>query len=294
MRFALLRATLKLTKRAQFAKRDRTERESFMEPERRQTTKKVTVFVGSARKKNTYKAVVQFLEDLQALGDVETEIVRLHDYQLGICRGCCLCFNKGEEFCPLKDDRDVLFDKIKASDGVVFASPNYSWHTSGMMKVFLDRFGFAMHRPRFFGKAFTSIVTQGIGRGGEIVKYFDFFGQSLGFNTVKGTCVTALDPKTEKDQQKIDLALAKLSQRFYARLEQPAHPVPSLLLLAMFRMSRSSMKAMLDERSRDYRYYDEQGWFESDYFYPTRLGALKRVAGKFFDGMAPTIRKMFA
>ena len=32
---------------------------------------------------------------------------------------------------------------------------------SGMMKVFLDRLGFSMHRPRFFGKAFTSIIAQG-------------------------------------------------------------------------------------------------------------------------------------
>ena len=88
--------------------------------------KKVTAFVGSARKKNTYKAVVQFLNNLQALGDVEYEIVTLSDYRLGVCRGCRVCFEKGEEFCPLKDDRDVLFDKITASDGVVFATPNYS------------------------------------------------------------------------------------------------------------------------------------------------------------------------
>ena len=109
--------------------------------------KKVTAFVGSARKKNTYKAVVQFMNNLQTLDEVEAEIVVLSNYNLGICRGCQLCVNKGEAFCPLKDDRDVLFDKITASDGVIFATPNYSWNLSGMMKVFLDRFGFACHRP---------------------------------------------------------------------------------------------------------------------------------------------------
>ncbi len=35
--------------------------------------KKVTAFVESAHKKNTYKAVLQFLNNLQALGDVEYE-----------------------------------------------------------------------------------------------------------------------------------------------------------------------------------------------------------------------------
>ena len=160
--------------------------------------KKVTAFVGSAHKKNTYKAVVQFLNNLQALGDVEYEIVTLSDYKLGICRGCRLCFEKGEEFCPLKDDRDVLMEKIAASDGVVFATPNYCFQMSGIMKMFLDRFGFAIHRPRYFGKVFTSIVTQGFSGGDKIVEYLDFVANGLGFNTVKGVTVTGLDPKTEK------------------------------------------------------------------------------------------------
>ena len=256
--------------------------------------KKVTAFVGSARKRNTYKAVVQFMTNLQALGDVEYEIVTLSDYRLGTCRGCRVCFEKGEQFCPLKDDRDVLMDKIEASDGVVFATPNYSWDMSGIMKTFLDRFGFVCHRPRYFGKASTSIVTQGIGRGDKIVEYFDFLGMILGFNTVKGSCVTALDPRTEKDQQKIDRTLAEQSKRFYAVLSKPAYPVPTLFKLMGFRMGRTTIKQMLDERSRDYRYYAEKGWLESDYFYPTRLGALKKAVGNLFDSMAPTIRKMLA
>lgn len=84
--------------------------------------KKITAFVGSARKKHTYGAVAQFLGNLQSMGDVETEIVRLVDYRLELCRGCKLCCDKGEEYCPLKDDRDVLIEKMLASDGVVFAS----------------------------------------------------------------------------------------------------------------------------------------------------------------------------
>ena len=97
--------------------------------------KKVTAFVGSARKKNTYKAVEQFLANLEALGDVEYEIVRLNDYTLKHCRGCMLCFDKGEERCPLKDDRDLLMQKMMDADGVVFATPNYTFGMSGVMKM---------------------------------------------------------------------------------------------------------------------------------------------------------------
>ncbi len=94
---------------------------------------------------------------LEERGGVETEIVRLSDYRFEPCRGCKVCFSRGEEFCPLKDDRDVLVDKIKVSDGVVFASPKYSFQVSAFMKLFLDRLGYAFHRPQFHGKTFTSI-----------------------------------------------------------------------------------------------------------------------------------------
>jgi multimeric flavodoxin WrbA len=261
---------------------------------RSEAMKKITAFVGCATRKNTYKAVMQVLNNLQAQGDVEYEIVPLSKYNLGVCRGCYQCFEKGEEFCPLNDDRDILMDKIMASDGVVFATPNYSFQLSGLMKIFLDRFGFAFHRPCYFGKAFTSIVTQGIGRGGEIVKYLDFFATYLGFNTVKGACITTFEPRTDKDQQKIDRALAALSKRFYAKLAKPAYPVPSFIKLMLFRISRTSIMQMLDDRSRDYRYYKEKEWFESDYYYPTNLGLLKKLAGKLFDSMATTFRHMVA
>jgi len=256
--------------------------------------KRVTAFVGSAHKKNTHKAVVQFLKDLQALGDVEYEIVTLSDYNLRFCRGCRVCFQKGEDFCPLKDDRDVLMDKIEASDGVIFATPNYCYQLSGIMKAFIDRFGFAIHRPCYFGKTFTSIVTQANSGGNKIVEYLDFVAFSLGFNTVKGSCVTAFDPRTEKDQQKIDRALAAQSRRFYAKLAKPAYPAPTLFKLMYFRIGRTMVNKMLDDRSLDYRYYAEKGWFESGYFYPTRLSLLKKLAGYIFDTMTPTLRKLFA
>jgi multimeric flavodoxin WrbA len=252
--------------------------------------KTVTAFVGSARKRHTHHAVVQFLGNLESMGDIECEIVRLSDYRLQACRGCKVCFEKGEERCPLKDDRDVLIEKMMASDGVVFASPNYSFHVSAIMKTFLDRLGFAFHRPRFFGKTFTSIVTQGFYGGDKIVDYFDFVGGGLGFNTVKGSCITALEPMSEKEQHKMDKVLARQARRYYAKLEKPGYPVPTLFKLLIFRFGRTKMKVELDDSSRDYTYFADRGWLESDYFYPTSLGMLKKGAGKLFDAWAARAR----
>jgi len=253
--------------------------------------KKVTAFVGSARKRHTYNAVCEFLEKLDAFGGVEPEIVRLGEYRIETCRGCKACFDRGEEFCPLKDDRDVLIEKIMASDGVVLASPNYSFQVSGLMKVFLDRMGFLFHRPRFHGKAFTSIVAQGIGGGKKLVEYLDFAAARLGFDVVKGSCSTAREPMTEKEQRKRSEALARQSTRFYRQLSKPTDHTPNLVHLMGFRMARTGIRQELDERSRDYTYYSERGWFEAEYYYPTHLGLLKRGAGHLFDAISARIFK---
>jgi len=246
---------------------------------------KVTAFIGSARRKHTYRAVKRFLENLSSDGDIETEIVFLSDYHLRICTGCKLCTDKGEELCPMKDDRDKLLQKLFGSDGVVFASPNYSFNVSGQMKVFLDRLGFAFHRPRSFGKAFTSITVEAIYRGKEIAKYFDFIGRRLGFNIVKGCVIKSLEPMTEKVRKRNEKVIDRQSRAFRTILAKKESPVPSLFELFIFRWSRTSLRLMLDESWRDYKHYRDAGWFESEYMYPTRLGPVKKAVGHLVDSM---------
>ena len=241
--------------------------------------KKVTAFIGTARKKHTYDATVSFLENVKKLGGVEYEVTALTDYQIGACRGCKLCFQKGEEFCPLKDDRDLLLEKMMASDGVVFATPNYSYQVSGTMKMFLDRLGFICHRPRYFGKVFTSIVAQGIYGGNKINKYLNFLAYSTGFDTVKGSCHTAFEPMTGKDRAEMEALMERHSRRFHRRLMGPNPPPPTVLAVMAFRMARTSMKNTLDEGSADYRYYRDRGWLESGFYYPARLGPHLKAAG---------------
>jgi multimeric flavodoxin WrbA len=244
---------------------------------------KVTAFVGSARKRHTYYATAQFLHYLQLSANIEYEIITLSDYHIEVCRGCKLCLDKGEELCPLKDDRDLLIEKINDSDGIILASPNYSFNVSGLMKVFLDRLGFNFHRPRFFGKTFTSIVVQGVYGGKKITEYFDFIGKGLGFEVVKGCCLNSMEPMTEKDKKIFDSKVEKLSRKFYSSLNRKEYMVPTLFELMVFRMSRTALNLVLDESWKDYRYYRQNGWFETDYYYPVKLGLLKKLAGKIFD-----------
>jgi multimeric flavodoxin WrbA len=63
--------------------------------------KRVTAFVGSARKKHTHNAVQQFVNNLQSLGDIEYEIIALSDYRIETCKGCKACLDKCESSAPL-------------------------------------------------------------------------------------------------------------------------------------------------------------------------------------------------
>jgi multimeric flavodoxin WrbA len=256
--------------------------------------KSVIALVGSARRNGvTYRATRLLLDRLEAQGDVRTELAFLSERNLGLCRGCKACFLRGEEHCPLHDDRDALFESMMRADGVVLASPVYSFQVSGVMKVFLDRLGFACHRPRFHGRVFTSIAVEGIWGGGAVVKYLDLVGGAVGFDVVQGCTVTARkNPNTahqamdEAERRRMEEGIADLARRFHAQLLRPPFPEPSLLQFWVFRMARTSFRLELGEEFRDHVHYRERGWFDSAYYYPTRLGPLKRAAGAAFDWMA--------
>ncbi len=249
--------------------------------------KTVTILVGSPRKGGTtFGAAERFAANLEAFGDVQVEIVGLRDYEIGVCRGCQLCMDRGEEFCPLKDDRDVIIEKMLASDGVVFAAPNYSFQVAAVMKIFLDRLGYLFHRPRMHGKTSSAIVVQGIYGGAKIRKYLEFVAGGLGFNVVKGSVIRTLAPMTPESIRTMDVSLTEHARRFHKQLLRPQYRSPSLLALLLFRTGRTAMHESGRETSRDYAYYLERGWFESDYYFPTHLGLFKHAAGVFFDWAA--------
>lgn len=73
------------------------------------------------------------------------------------------------------------------------------------------------------------------------------------------------------------------SMRFFRELGRQNPKVPSFLQLFVFRLSRTAIRLLLEEGYRDYSYYQEKGWLESDYYYHVNLGLIKESAGHLFD-----------
>jgi hypothetical protein len=88
------------------------------------------------------------------------------------------------------------------------------------------------------------------------------------------------------ERRKMDDILARHGRRFHGMLKSPPFPEPSMLQLFGFRMARTSIRMEQTATRPDPVYYRDHGWFDSDYYYPTRLGPLKRAAGVVFDRIA--------
>lgn len=244
---------------------------------------KVLAIIGSPRKGQTYRVVQQFEQELTRMGNIDFQYVFLKDLNLGTCRGCTLCLEKGEEYCPLKDDRDILFQKMMNADGIIFATPVYSLQVTALLKNMLDRLAYVFHRPCFFHKLYMPIVTQGVYGVDGTIKYLDEVARFWGFRVCQGLGLTvSLKDPLPEETQKIQTEVQKAATRFYDLLTHHKDPVPSIKDILMFRMVRS-IHSRAAGMARDHEYYKEQGWFESDYFYDVKLGVLKRIVGRIAD-----------
>jgi hypothetical protein len=86
---------------------------------------------------------------------------------------------------------------------------------------------------------------------------------------------------TKLQQKKFNMEIRKAAVRFHKELVKHTPP-PSFFRLILFRLARTSIKSA-DKKLKDYKYYKEKGWFESEYYYPTRLGTIRKLVGNLAD-----------
>jgi multimeric flavodoxin WrbA len=98
---------------------------------------KILALVGSRRKTGNTAGLVRALLEAAGKSGAETEQIFLGDYDIGACTGCEGCRASWE--CVIKDDFQLLIDKLDATDGVVLASPTYWYSVTSDMKRFIDR-----------------------------------------------------------------------------------------------------------------------------------------------------------
>ncbi len=236
---------------------------------------KVMTIMGSPRKGNTYRAVRRIEENMKAMGDVEFEYLWLKDAGLANCKGCTVCFLKGEQRCPLKDGRDEIERKMLGADGVIFASPNYASNVSGLMKTFIDRFAYAGHRPRFY-EQYALYVSTSAGPGGlkECLAAMQGPISHFGFRTAGSLGLMTPPfkvPQKYADKNEKDLAVA--AKKFYGAIKNKGPATPGFSEVLGFRSIQAMGNRLGEMYSEiypaDFAYWKEKGWMDNSKYYYT-------------------------
>jgi len=70
---------------------------------------KILAICGSPRKGNTYSVLKSIQENYP---DIKVKLLKLSEMNFEFCKGCYVCVKKGEDRCPLKDERDLIIREM--------------------------------------------------------------------------------------------------------------------------------------------------------------------------------------
>ncbi len=99
--------------------------------------KHILIISSSPRKGSNSEALaIAFANGAKDAGH-SVEMVTLARQQINYCRGCFACQKLLR--CVLRDDGDIIEQKMHHADVLVFASPIYYYNISGQLKTMLDR-----------------------------------------------------------------------------------------------------------------------------------------------------------
>lgn len=150
---------------------------------------RIFVFVGTNNKVNSVsyyvmKKIIMMLKQLNSDLDFDTYFFRAGDVRIDTCKGCGTCFQKGMCVLDPKDDMHLIKEKMLSADIILFASPVYANHVTGIMKNFIDRLAYWLHLLELRGKK-GGIFTITQQSGAEYVEqYLDSIMTCLGINTL--------------------------------------------------------------------------------------------------------------
>ena len=253
---------------------------------------KILTLMSSFRKNgNTAHLVELFHQELARLGQhngvpVEIETLRLGRMDLGLCRGCRVCFDLGEEKCPLKDELLAVKDKILAADGIIAASPVYVDDVNGIMKNLIDRLAHVCHRPQFAGKTVYLLATTGGSPASHTLRTLSTAWLTWGASLAGSAgFITGAKMPPEEIADRFQVKIARSAGKFFCAVREERYRSPSLLNLIVFRTQQQAW-SRVDKDSLDYQYWERQGWTDPrrSYYIPHRAGWLKtglaRVLGQ--------------
>ncbi len=98
---------------------------------------KVLAIVASPKREGNVSSICGKILEGAAQNGHQIEIINLYDYNIKYCIGCLSCAKT--RCCSINDDFDLLFNKEKEADIVIYGTPIYCHDVPGILKNFMDR-----------------------------------------------------------------------------------------------------------------------------------------------------------
>jgi multimeric flavodoxin WrbA len=234
----------------------------------RKNSMKILACIGSYRKSGNTAQVVGLVESqLHLLAARNHEMLELETLYLGheeirMCRGCRICFDEGEDECPLKDGLQAIKTKMEAADGLLVASPVYVNDVSGATKNWVDRLAYICHRPQFAGKCAYLLASVGNGPTGHALRTLNMALSSWGYYIVgqAGFKTGALMDRSEA-KALYQAKAGRVAQDLFHAIYERRFTNPSFLSLMTFKIQQRYWQRAAGG-SIDYEYWRDRGWTE--------------------------------
>ncbi|NMB55831.1 MAG: flavodoxin family protein [Leptolinea sp.] len=249
----------------------------------------VLYLTSSFRKNGNTARVVDLLrqeiqDQWKAGNDLLTfEIINLCEQPLQYCRGCRICFDRGETFCPYWEEIAPLKTALREADVWILASPVYVDDINGLMKTFLDRIAHVNHRPEFAGKYTWLLTTSGTGSSGHAARTLASTLRTWGVYIIGQRDFVCGGLSSREDLSvRYHAVLAGIARKIITTVTRMKSQTPSFLSLLFFRVQQRLWQRHVED-SIDYHYWESRGWVDPGvtYFYAHRTNPLIVAAARF-------------
>jgi len=195
--------------------------------------------------------------------------VPVSDIDFQMCKGCFACISKGEKYCPIKDNRESIEEELLLADGIILNSPGYALNVSGLMKNFIDRFAYSLHRPKFFKQSLMLVANGGSG----VEKAIKALSLTLGgSNKVCELAIIATPWEMTKEySDKVTKDIKQSSKKLYESMANRKTRSPELNNVIWFSIFKKMASISKETLPADHEYYSEK----EKYFFETKVNPFK-------------------
>ncbi len=238
--------------------------------------KKILAISGSGRKNGDGIKALKLFEEKFDSKEYSFEVLHLVDYSIKTCIGCTVCFKKDK--CFIKDDTDIIIDKMKLADGLIFITPIYNMNVSGILGTFLDRTTYLLHKPVFYDKHSYIISSTDVGGTKHVNLYLKYMMNAFCINNTGATGVFSHRIKhDEKYICDLSKSFEKEANKFKSALLKGKEYKPKFTQLIRFNLWRLKAFKSKEKYPGDYEYWSRSDLVDADYFYTVKISLVKKM-----------------